>query len=185
MHSIPYNSPAPFNIDDIPYNPPYSKISSESLVGADSVYSGSISSTVLNWFSGYYRTHYTGNESYLILRDKQYSYKMYVGSIAQSGKTCVLTDCDMITYNNSSSSYDFTPYYTVDLGVSAVIDITSGNELSTYVYSDVVGAGLPDIEAYNNQLSIGIWTGISAVMICIACLFCVIRGWLTRHDRKD
>lgn len=185
MYTIPNNSPAPLDIDNIPYNTPYSKITSETLVGADSVYDGSISSTVLNWFSGYYRTHYRDNESYLILRDGQYSYKMYVGSILQSGKTCVLTNCDKISYNNRSSSYDYTPYYTVESGVSAVIDITSGNELSTCVYSDVVGAGLPDIESYNNQLSICIWSGVSAVMICMACLFCIIRGWLTRHDRKD
>ena len=131
MYFIPNNSPAPFDIDDIPYNPPYQKITSETLVGANSVYDGSISSTILNWFSGYYSNHYE-NQNYLILRDSQYTYRMYVGDIVPNGKTCTIRNCDMITYN-SNSSYDYTSYYTVETGVSAVVDISSGGRLSTCV----------------------------------------------------
>ena len=183
MHSIPYNSPAPFDIDVTPYNPPYSKIASETLVGADSVYDGSISSTILNWFSGYYQNHYE-NQNYLILRDSQYTYRMYVGDIVPNDKTCTVRNCDMITYN-SNSAYDYTPYYTVETGVSAVVDISSGGRLSTCVYSDVVGSCVPDIENYYFDLATGTFCGVTCIMVVIACLFSVIKGWLTRHDRKD
>ena len=183
MYLIPNNSPAPFDIDDTPYNPPYSKITSETLVGTDSVYDGSISSTILNWFSGYYSNHYE-NENYLILRDGQYTYRMYVGDIVSNGKTCTVRNCDMITYN-SNSAYDYTPYYTFETGVSAVVDISSGGRLSTYVYSDVVGSCVPDIENYYFDLATGTFCGVTCIMVVIACLFSVIKGWLTRHDRKD
>ena len=153
------------------------------LVGIEAVYDGSISSSVLNFFSGYYRNHYE-NQSYLILRDGQYTYRMYVGDIIPNGKSCTVSNCDMITYH-SNSGYDFTPYYFVDTGVSAVVDITSGGHLSTYVYSDVVGACVPDIQNYYHDLATGTFCGVTCIMVVIACLFSVIKGWLTRHDRRD
>lgn len=153
------------------------------LVGIEAVYDGSISSSILNFFSGYYRNHYE-NDNYLILRDGQYTYRMYVGDIVSNGKSCTVSNCDMITYH-SNSGYDFTPYYFVDTGVSAVIDITSGGQLSTYVYSDVVGAAVPDIQNYYHDLATGTFCGVTCIMVVIACLFSVIKGWLTRHDRKD
>lgn len=153
------------------------------LVGIEAVYDGSISSSVLNFFSGYYRNHYE-NENYLILRDGQYTYRMYVGDIVSNGKSCTVSNCDMITYH-SNSGYDFTPYYFVDTGVSAVVDISSGGQLSTYVYSDVVGACVPDIQNYYHDLASGTFCGVTCIMVVIACLFSVIKGWLTRHDRRD
>ena len=90
----------------------------------------------------------------------------------------------MITYH-SNSGYDFTPYYFVDTGVSAVVDISSGGQLSTYVYSDVVGACVPDIQNYYHDLATGTFCGVTCIMVVIACLFSVIKGWLTRHDRRD
>ena len=90
----------------------------------------------------------------------------------------------MITYH-SDSGYDYTPYYVVDTGVSAVVDITSGGYLSTYVYSDVVGACVPDIQNYYYDLATGTFCGVTCIMVVIACLFSVIKGWLTRHDRRD
>lgn len=153
------------------------------LVGIEAVYDGSISSSILNFFSGYYRNHYE-NDNYLILRDGQYTYRMYVGDIVSNGKSCTVSNCDMITYH-SNSGYDFTPYYFVDSGVSAVVDITSGAHLSTYVYSDVVGACVPDIQNYYHDLATGTFCGVTCIMVVIACLFCVIKGWLTRHDRRD
>lgn len=155
----------------------------DSRVGIESVYDGSISSSVLNFFSGFYRSHYE-NENYLILRDGQYTYRMYVGDIVSNGNSCSVSNCDMITYH-SNSGYDFTPYYTVDSGVSAVVDITSGGHLSTYVYSDVVGACVPDIQNYYHDLATGTFCGVTCIMVVIACLFSVIKGWLTRHDRRD
>lgn len=155
----------------------------EPLDGIEAVYDGSISSSVLNFFAGYYRNHYE-NQSYLILRDGQYSYRMYVGDIIPNGKSCTVRNCDMITYH-SNSGYDFTPYYIVDTGVSAVVDITSGGHLSTYVYSDVVGACVPDIQNYYHDLATGTFCGVTCIMVVIACLFSVIKGWLTRHDRRD
>ena len=151
--------------------------------GIEAVYDGSISSSVLNFFSGYYRNHYE-NENYLILRDGQYTYRMYVGDIVPNGKSCTVSNCDMITYH-SNSGYDFTPYYSVDIGVSSVVDITSGGYLSTYVYSDVVGACVPDIQNYYHDLATGTFCGVTCIMVVIACLFSVIKGWLTRHDRRD
>ena len=106
----------------------------DSRVGIESVYDGSISSSILNFFSGYYRNHYE-NDNYLIVRDGQYTYRMYVGDIVLNGKSCIVSNCDLITYH-SNSGYDFTPYYSVDTGVSSVVDITSGGYLSSYVYSD-------------------------------------------------
>lgn len=153
------------------------------LVGIESVYDGSISSSILNFFSGYYRNHYE-NDNYLILRDGQYTYRMYVGDIVSNGKSCTVSNCDMITYH-SNSGYDFTPYYFVDTGVSAVVDITSGGQLSSYVYSDVVGACVPDIQNYYHDLATGTFCGVTCIMVVIACLFSVIKGWLTRHDRRD
>ena len=153
------------------------------LDGIDSVYDGSISSSVLNFFSAYYRNHYE-NQNYLILRDGQYTYRMYVGDIIPNGKSCTVRNCDMITYH-SNSGYDFTPYYFVDTGVSAVVDISSGGHLSTYVYSDVVGACIPDIQNYYHDLATGTFCGVTCIMVVIACLFSVIKGWLTRHDRRD
>ena len=155
----------------------------DSLIGIESVYDGSISSSVLNFFSGYYRNHYE-NQSYLILRDGQYTFRMYVGDIVSNGKSCSVSNCDMITYH-SNSGYDYTPYYSVDTGVSAVVDITSGGHLSTYVYSDVVGACVPDIQNYYHDLATGTFCGVTCIMVVIACLFSVIKGWLTRHDRRD
>ena len=155
----------------------------DSSVGVESVYDGSISSSVLNFFSGYYRNHYE-NENYLILRDGQYTYRMYVGAIVSNGKSCTVSNCDMITYH-SNSGYDFTPYYFVDTGISAVVDISSGGQLSTYVYSDVVGACVPDIQNYYHSLASGTFCGVTCIMVVIACLFSVIKGWLTRHDRRD
>ena len=153
------------------------------LVGIDAVYDGSISSSVLNFFSGYYRNHYE-NQNYLILRDGQYTYRMYVGDIVSKGNSCTVSNCDMITYH-SNSGYDFTPYYFVDTGVSAVVDISSGGQLSTYVYSDVVGACVPDIQNYYHSLATGTFCGVTCIMVVIACLFSVIKGWLTRHDRRE
>lgn len=153
------------------------------LVGIESVYDGSISSSVLNFFTGYYRNHYE-NDNYLILRDGQYTYRMYVGDIVPNGKSCTVSNCDMITYH-SNSGYDFTPYYFVDTGVSAVVDITSGGHLSTYVYSDVAGACVPDIQNYYHDLATGTFCGVTCIMVVIACLFSVIKGWLTRHDRRE
>lgn len=153
------------------------------LVGMESVYDGSISSSILNFFSGYYRNHYE-NDNYLILRDGQYTYRMYVGDIVSNGKSCSVSNCDMITYH-SNSGYDFTPYYFVDTGISAVVDITSGGQLSSYVYSDVVGACVPDIQNYYHDLATGTFCGVTCIMVVIACLFSVIKGWLTRHDRRD
>lgn len=155
----------------------------DSLVGVESVYDGSISSSILNFFSGYYRNHYE-NQDYLILRDGQYTYRMYVGDIVSNGKSCTVNNCDMITYH-SNSGYDFTPYYFVDTGVSAVVDITSGGQLSAYVYSTVVGSCVPDIQNYYYSLATGTFCGVTCIMVVIACLFSVIKGWLTRHDRKD
>ena len=152
-------------------------------VGIESVYDGSISSSILNFFSGYYRNHYE-NQSYLILRDGQYTYRMYVGDIIPNGKSCTVRNCDMITYH-SNSGYDYTPYYFVDTGVSAVVDISSGGQLSAYVYSDVVGGCVPDIQNYYHDLSTGTFCGVTCIMVVIACLFSVIKGWLTRHDRRD
>ena len=168
---VPVESP---RIDDVVKDP---------LDGIQAVYDGSISSSVLNFFCGYYRNHYE-NQSYLILRDGQYTYRMYVGDIISNGKSCTVRNCDTITYH-SNSGYDFTPYYSVDTGVSAVVDITSGGHLSTYVYSDVVGACVPDIQTYYYDLATGTFCGVTCVMIVIACLFSVIKGWLTRHDRRD
>lgn len=168
---IPVESP---RLDDVVKDP---------LVGIDAVYDGSISSSILNFFSGYYRNHYE-NDSYLILRDGQYTYRMYVGDIVSNGKSCTINNCDMITYH-SNSGYDFTPYYFVDTGVSTVVDITSGGHLSTYVYSDVVGSAVPDIQNYYHDLATGTFCGVTCIMVVIACLFSVIKGWLTRHDRRD
>lgn len=168
---IPVESP---RIEDVVKGP---------LAGIEAVYDGSISSSVLNFFSGYYRNHYE-NESYLILRDGQYTYRMYVGDIVSNGKNCTVSNCDMITYH-SNSGYDFTPYYFVDTGVSSVVDISSGGQLSTYVYSDVVGACVPDIQNYYHSLASGTFCGVTCIMVVIACLFSVIKGWLTRHDRRD
>ena len=170
--------------DFIPVESPHLEdVVKEPLVGIEAVYDGSISSSILNFFSGYYRNHYN-NENYLILRDGQYTYRMYVGDIVSNGKSCTVSNCDMITYH-SNSGYDFTPYYFVDTGVSAVVDITSGGHLSTYVYSDVVGAAVPDIQNYYHDLSTGTFCGVTCIMVVIACLFSVIKGWLTRHDRRD
>ena len=170
--------------DFIPVETPhFDDVVKEPLVGIEAVYDGSISSSVLNFFSGYYRNHYE-NENYLILRDGQYTYRMYVGDIVSNGKSCSVSNCDMITYH-SNSGYDFTPYYFVDTGVSAVVDISSGGHLSTYVYSDVVGACVPDIQNYYHDLATGTFCGVTCIMVVIACLFSVIRGWLTRHDRRD
>ena len=155
----------------------------DSRIGIESVYDGSISSSVLNFFSGYYRNHYE-NQNYLILRDGQYTYRMYVGDIVSNGKSCNVRNCDMITYH-SDSGYDYTPYYVVDTGVSAVVDISSGQRLSAYVYSDVVGACVPDIQNYYYSLATGTFCGVTCIMVVIACLFSVIKGWLTRHDRRD
>ena len=155
----------------------------DSRAGVESVYDGSISSSILNFFSGYYRNHYE-NQSYLILRDGQYTYRMYVGDIIANGKSCTVRNCDMVTYH-SNSGYDFTPYYSVDTGVSAVVDITSGGHLSSYVYSDVVGACVPDIQTYYYDFATGTFCGVTCIMVVIACLFSVIKGWLTRHDRRD
>lgn len=168
---IPIETP---RLDDVVKDP---------LVGVDAVYDGSISSSILNFFSGYYRNHYE-NENYLIVRDGQYTYRMYVGDIVPNGKSCTVSNCDMITYH-SDSGFDFTPYYFVDTGVSAVVDITSGGHLSTYVYSDVVGAVVPDIQNYYHDLATGTFCGVTCIMVVIACLFSVIKGWLTRHDRRD
>lgn len=168
---IPVESP---RLDDVVKDP---------LVGVEAVYDGSISSSILNFFSGYYRNHYE-NDNYLILRDGQYTYRMYVGDIVPNGKSCTVSNCDIITYH-SNSGYDFTPYYFVDTGVSAVVDITSGGHLSTYVYSDVVGAAVPDIQNYYHDLATGTFCGVTCIMVVIACLFSVIKGWLTRHDRRD
>lgn len=170
--------------DFIPVESPHLEdVIKDPLVGIEAVYDGSISSSVLNFFSGYYRNHYE-NENYLILRDGQYTYRMYVGDIVPNGKSCTVSNCDMITYH-SNSGYDFTPYYFVDTGVSAVVDITSGGHLSTYVYSDVVGAAVPDIQNYYHDLATGTFCGVTCIMVVIACLFSVIKGWLTRHDRRD
>lgn len=170
--------------DFIPVETPcFDAVVKDPLVGTEAVYDGSISSSVLNFFSGYYRNHYE-NENYLILRDGQYTYRMYVGDIVPNGKSCTVSNCDMITYH-SNSGYDFTPYYSVDTGVSAVVDITSGGYLSTYVYSDVVGACVPDIQNYYHDLATGTFCGVTCIMVVIACLFSVIKGWLTRHDRRD
>lgn len=155
----------------------------DSLVGIESVYDGSISSSILNFFSGYYRNHYE-NQDYLILRDGQYTYRMYVGDIVPNGKSCSVRNCDLITYN-SNSGYDFTPFYSVDTGVSAVVDISSGGQLSAYVYSTVVGSCVPDIQNYYYSLATGTFCGVTCIMVVIACLFSVIKGWLTRHDRRD
>ena len=168
---IPVESP---RLEDVVKDP---------LNGIDAVYDGSISSSVLNFFSGYYRNHYE-NDNYLILRDGQYTYRMYVGDIVSNGKSCTVSNCDLITYH-SNSGYDFTPYYFVDTGVSAVVDISSGGHLSTYVYSDVVGACVPDIQNYYHDLATGTFCGVTCIMVVIACLFSVIKGWLTRHDRRD
>ena len=168
---IPVESP---RLEDVVKDP---------LPGINAVYDGSISSSILNFFSGYYRNHYE-NQSYLILRDGQYTYRMYVGDIVPDGKSCIVRNCDMVTYH-SNSGYDFTPYYSVDTGVSAVVDITSGGHLSTYVYSDVVGACVPDIQIYYHDLATGTFCGVTCIMVVIACLFSVIKGWLTRHDRRD
>lgn len=168
---IPVESP---RLDDVVKDP---------LVGIEAVYDGSISSSILNFFSGYYRNHYE-NDNYLIVRDGQYTYRMYVGDIVPNGKSCSVSNCDMITYH-SNSGYDFTPYYVVDTGVSAVVDITSGGQLSSYVYSDVVGACVPDIQNYYHDLASGTFCGVTCIMVVIACLFSVIKGWLTRHDRRD
>ena len=170
--------------DFIPVETPhFDDVVKDPLVGIEAVYDGSISSSVLNFFSGYYRNHYE-NENYLILRDGQYTYRMYVGDIVSNGKSCTVSNCDMITYH-SNSGYDFTPYYFVDTGVSAVVDISSGGQLSTYVYSDVVGACVPDIQNYYHDLASGTFCGVTCIMVVIACLFSVIKGWLTRHDRRD
>ena len=168
---IPVESP---RLEDVVKDP---------LDGIDAVYDGSISSSILNFFSGYYRNHYE-NDNYLIVRDGQYTYRMYVGDIIPNGKSCTVSNCDMITYH-SNSGYDFTPYYFVDTGVSAVVDISSGGQLSTYVYSDVVGACVPDIQNYYHSLASGTFCGVTCIMVVIACLFSVIKGWLTRHDRRD
>ena len=170
--------------DFIPVETPhFGDVVKDPLVGVEAVYDGSISSSILNFFSGYYRNHYE-NENYLILRDGQYSFRMYVGDIVSNGKSCTVSNCDLITYH-SNSGYDFTPYYFVDTGVSAVVDITSGGHLSTYVYSDVVGACVPDIQNYYHDLATGTFCGVTCIMVVIACLFSVIKGWLTRHDRRD
>ena len=170
--------------DFIPVETPhFGDVVKDPLVGIDAVYDGSISSSILNFFSCYYRNHYE-NDNYLIVRDGQYTYRMYVGDIVPNGKSCTVTNCDMITYH-SNSGYDFTPYYFVDTGVSAVVDITSGGHLSTYVYSDVVGACVPDIQNYYHDLATGTFCGVTCIMVVIACLFSVIKGWLTRHDRRD
>ncbi len=170
--------------DIIPVETPrFGDVVKDPLVGIEAVYDGSISSSVLNFFSGYYRNHYE-NKNYLILRDGQYTYRMYVGDIVPNGKSCTVSNCDMITYH-SNSGYDFTPYYSVDTGVSSVVDITSGGHLSTYVYSDVVGACVPDIQNYYHDLGTGTFCGVTCIMVVIACLFSVIKGWLTRHDRRD
>ena len=170
--------------DFIPVETPrFDDVVKDPLVGVEAVYDGSISSSVLNFFSGYYRNHYE-NENYLILRDGQYTYRMYVGDIVSNGKSCTVSNCDLITYH-SDSGYDFTPYYIVNSGVSAVVDITSGGHLSTYVYSDVVGACVPDIQNYYHDLATGTFCGVTCIMVVIACLFSVIKGWLTRHDRRD
>lgn len=163
---------------------PYKNVDVREEAGINSVYDGSISSTILNWFAGYYRSHYD-TEDYLILRDGQYTYRMYVGSIVADGKTCILSNCDVVTYHSSSSAYDYTPYYSVASGVSTTIDITSGNQLSAYVYSDVVGSCVADIDAYRHDFWSVMWAGVIGLMMCIAALFVVVRGWLTRHDRKD
>lgn len=170
--------------DFIPVESPHLEdVVKDPLVGVDAVYDGSISSSILNFFSGYYRNHYE-NDNYLIVRDGQYTYRMYVGDIIPNGKSCTVNNCDMITYH-SNSGYDFTPYYFVDTGVSAVVDITSGGQLSAYVYSDVVGAAVPDIQNYYHDLATGTFCGVTCIMVVIACLFTVIKGWLTRHDRRD
>lgn len=170
--------------DFIPVESPHLEdVVKDPLVGIEAVYDGSISSSILNFFSGYYRNHYE-NDNYLILRDGQYTYRMYVGDIVSNGKSCTVSNCDMITYH-SNSGYDFTPYYFVDTGVSAVVDITSGGHLSTYVYSDVVGSAVPDIQNYYHDLATGTFCGVTCIMVVIACLFSVIKGWLTRHDRRD
>lgn len=170
--------------DIIPVETPrFDDVVKDPLVGIEAVYDGSISSSILNFFSGYYRNHYE-NENYLIIRDGQYTYRMYVGDIVSNGKSCAVSNCDMITYH-SNSGYDFTPYYFVDTGVSAVVDISSGGHLSTYVYSDVVGACVPDIQNYYHDLATGTFCGVTCIMVVIACLFSVIKGWLTRHDRRD
>ena len=168
---IPVESP---RLEDVVKDP---------LDGIEAVYDGSISSSILNFFSGYYRNHYE-NDNYLIVRDGQYTYRMYVGDIIPNGKSCTVSNCDMITYH-SNSGYDFTPYYFVDTGVSAVVDISSGGQLSTYVYSDVVGACVPDIQNYYHSLATGTFCGVTCIMVVIACLFSVIKGWLTRHDRRE
>lgn len=185
MHYNYYPADISNSISHTSYNSPYPQFDeSEPLTGAKAVYDGSISSSVLNFFSGYYRTHYNG-DSYLVLREGQYIYRMYVGSIVSNGKTCIVNNCDVVTYHSNGSSYDYTPYYTVASGVSDTIDISSGNQLSAYVYSNIVGSGVPDIEAYNLQYSTLMFVGVFAVIACAACLFAVIRGWLTRHDRRD
>ena len=170
--------------DFVPVETPrFDDVVKDPLVGIEAVYDGSISSSVLSFFSGYYRNHYE-NENYLILRDGQYTYRMYVGDIVSNGKSCTVSNCDMITYH-SNSGYDFTPYYFVDTGVSSVVDISSGGHLSTYVYSDVVGACVLDIQNYYHDLATGTFCGVTCIMVVIACLFSVIKGWLTRHDRRD
>lgn len=185
MHYNYYPVDISDSVSHTPYNSPYPQLDEpEPLAGVKAVYDGSISSSVLNFFSGYYRTHYKG-DSYLVLRDGQYTYRMYVGSIVSDGKTCIVSNCDVVTYHSNGSSYDYTPYYTVASGVSDTIDISSGNQLSAYVYSDVVGSGVPDIESYNMQYYTLAFVGVTAVIACCACLFTIIRGWLTRHDRRD
>lgn len=172
------------SVSHSPYNSPYPKLDeSESLADAKAVYDGSISSSILNFFSGYYRNHYE-NQSYLIVRDGQYTYRMYVGDIVPDGKSCTVRNCDMITYH-SNSNYDYTPYYSVESGVSSVVDISSGGRLSTYAYSDVVGACVPDIQNYYHSFATGTFCGVTCIMVVVACLFSVIKGWLTRHDRRD
>ena len=184
MHYNYYPADIIDSVSHTPYNSPYPQLDeSEPVVGVEAVYDGSISSSVLNFFSGYYRNHYE-NQSYLILRDGQYTYRMYVGDIIPDGKSCTVRNCDMITYH-SNSNYDYTPYYVVESGVSSVVDISSGGRLSTYVYSDVVGACVPDIQDYYIELGTGAFCGVTCIMVVVACLFSVIKGWLTRHDRRD
>ena len=100
----------------------------EPLDGIEAVYDGSISSSVLNFFSAYYRNHYE-NQNYLIIRDSQFTYRMYVGDIIPNGKSCTVRNCDMISYH-SNSGYDYTPYYFVDTRVSPALDISSARHLS-------------------------------------------------------
>lgn len=136
-----------------------------------SLYSGDISSTILQKFASWYRDNYfspirSANDSYFCIRTGNSEYKFYVGDISSSGQ---ISNAKCVTYQAiNPSGYNTAWTWSVSTVTSGSIDLDG---YSGYIYSSYdTYASNPYMSTYTDNA----YAAFFSISVCVCLLFTIL-----------